>query len=789
MTGDPKSEEGRRQPPAPGEERDEVHAGTIITGSDDKYKAPPPTQRGPYGIADDGWERLEGLLQSYEARGVRCFPVRTDKRPWESWPAYLEESVGERIGRFRRTWQNGAPFLIAGIPGDNAVLDVDDPAEFDAALGGGPLELNAPVVCTPSGGVHYWFASSAGLSFTDCAWGELRTGLGHFVILPGSGYPADYEKGGRHIRAPYTWAPGCTPLPEWDGELPEMPARLVHLVEVHSRRSCLTSSSGGLGGLVLDGVGRGSRNEVLFRYASSCRARGVDQAEALTLVGQAAANCTPPYPSDRGEEPVEDMVARVYGTYPAGGRSKETGGFFDGDRFIPRRLAQAIAEDGTYAFGYDPERGGGQLMSYEGGVWRPAVGLDVEVQRRLGEDVTTHRVSETIAALEREVPHRPWSDWNAEPRLVNCANGILDPTTLELKPHDAGYFSTLQVPVWWEPEAQSARMGQFLVEVLPEDCRGLVTMMLGYLLIPDITADKFFVLVGPESTGKTTFLSVVQALIGERNVAVASLQDLADNRFALAQVDHKLLCVFDDLDNAPIKRASVPKVLTGGFPRIRVERKCKDAYEAPLYARLLFTCNEMPTSPDKTGAWYRRVCLVPFDRKPVEEDRDLMAKLTAPAALQRLLVLAVKGLGALIERGMEFPQPESCAGLLRKYRTYNDSVAAFVEERCAIGPEEFTQRPFFYDAYTKWCQESGLHPVERTKALARLRNLVPIEEVKRDHGIMVIKGLSTWRPEPPALTPASNRHEVEGEMGTREAEEPEPAIPAEPSNTRGVSDG
>lgn len=47
---------------------------------------------------------------------------------------------------------------------------------------------------------------------------------------------------------------------------------------------------------VLAGVGEGERNETLFRYASSLRARGVRRSEAEALVRQVAGRCTPPMP-------------------------------------------------------------------------------------------------------------------------------------------------------------------------------------------------------------------------------------------------------------------------------------------------------------------------------------------------------------------------------------------------------------------------------------------------------------------------------------------------------------
>jgi len=74
------------------------------------------------------------------------------------------------------------------------------------------------------------------------------------------------------------------------------------------------------------------------------------------------------------------------------------GRFFDGNIFIPLRLAKALARERTLCFGFDPESGAGRLMEYTGTVWRPAVGLDWRMQALLGDEVRDNRVSEAPPA-------------------------------------------------------------------------------------------------------------------------------------------------------------------------------------------------------------------------------------------------------------------------------------------------------------------------------------------------------------------------------------------------------
>jgi putative DNA primase/helicase len=163
--------------------------------------------------------------------------------------------------------------------------------------------------------------------------------------------------------------------------------------------------------------------------------------------------------------------------------------FFEKGKFIPLRLTRWIRARHELAFGFDAESGAGRLMEYVGGVWRPAVGLDVEGKDALGECANTGRVAEALRLLALDVPRVPWGRWNPNRRLINCKSGMLDPVDLKIRPHRPEDLSTFQIPVAWDVEATDGAEGdthviEFLGSVLPEDAVDLVAMMLGTCWCP-----------------------------------------------------------------------------------------------------------------------------------------------------------------------------------------------------------------------------------------------------------------------------------------------------------------
>lgn len=418
--------------------------------------------------------------------------------------------------------------------------------------------------------------------------------------------------------------------------------------------------------------------------------------------------------------------------------------FFDGKTFIPSRLANHLKQSYTFCNGFDPKTGAGRLMKYQDGVWQWVIDSEIKTSSLLGEASRKNRVEETITHLEWMADRLEWERWNSDKLLINCRDGMLDPRTKEIKEHAPEYYSTIQVDVEYDPDANDPVVMDFLKDVLPEDAHDMVFEMIGYLLVPSQSANKFFVLEGPAGTGKTTFLGAVENLIGSKNWVEITLQKLAEDDFASARLENKLLAFYDDLDERALKSASKIKALTGGHPWHIVERKFKDAYDAPLYAKLFFACNSVPSSPDKSQAWLDRLTIIPFEsrfRGEKEEDPDMTAKLTTESARKTLFRYATEGLKRLIENGWRFSRSKSVEEALEEYRRKNDTLAAFIKEECELGLENYVSRKQLYESYRNYCEQIGQYSVSRRKVYRRLREDHDVKDDKDEEGNRFFRGI------------------------------------------------
>ena len=86
--------------------------------------------------------------------------------------------------------------------------------------------------------------------------------------------------------------------------------------------------------------------------------------------------------------------------------------------------------------------------------------------------------------------------------------------------------------------------------------------------------------------------------------------------------------------------------------------------------------NEMPRIKDKSGSFYRRLLIVPFDKCFTGKEREYIKG----DYLKRSEVLEYVLYRALNMDFYKFSNPHVCKSLLNEYTEYNDPVQEFFQE-------------------------------------------------------------------------------------------------------------
>ena len=423
--------------------------------------------------------------------------------------------------------------------------------------------------------------------------------------------------------------------------------------------------------------------------------------------------------------------------------------WFDGASFRPAVLANEIAREHHYLTSpIDDEGKGVRLHVYSGGVYGPdGTGL---ARRRahelLGVGSKPDRIDGTVA-LMKEGSKVVASELNPKAMdLLNVQNGMLDWRTGELKPHSPEYRSTFQIAASFVPSEQSETLNRFLAEVFPEDALLLAEELVGYLLRPTTKFQKAFMLHGEGANGKSTFLSMLTAFLGEDCVSNVSLQDLSENRFKVAEILNKLVNVYADLPSKSVEQSDMFKNIVSGDP-ITAERKFGHPFKMVPTARLLFSANTLPKSADLSPAYFRRWSIIPFPNRfeGSKAKKDLLELLTTPQARSALLNRAVAGLRRL-EAQQEFTACASVQEAGQTYRRQCDSALEFINTRLETDTVGTIGKQGLYEGYQDWSKEAGIPaPAGQRDFNARLEATLGVTE-GRVEGQRVWRGLR-WRVE------------------------------------------
>lgn len=380
-----------------------------------------------------------------------------------------------------------------------------------------------------------------------------------------------------------------------------------------------------------------------------------------------------------------------------------------GLRFISGLLANYMAKN------VDAFYSAGSYFFYKDGVY--SAGEDLIASAKVREYMIARyanmtNISDTVGQWKMLI-RKAVREINCNPFIINVKNGLYNIMDNSFKPHTPMYYSTVQINANFTVEAKCPQFLAFLKSILRDEEIYLMQEIFGYLLIPVNKAQKSFVFVGAPNAGKSTLLSVAQEiLLGSENVSNIPWQGLGD-RFNKAELFGKLANIFADLPSKNIDDNGMFKALTGE-DYITAERKNKDPFSFRPYARLLFSCNEIPRNyGDRSDGFYRRLIIIRFERSVPADKRDPNLRERLAVERDGIFMWALEGLKRLIANSYIFTETESTKAELQRYKVESNSVLSFVEDCCVIDKNAVCIREELFQQYREYCNKNGLRPMSQ----------------------------------------------------------------------------
>lgn len=283
----------------------------------------------------------------------------------------------------------------------------------------------------------------------------------------------------------------------------------------------------------------------------------------------------------------------------------------------------------------------------------------------------------------------------------------------------------------------------------------LLVEIIGYtLLAGEYPLNKAIMLVGEGSNGKSTYLELVRRLLGRENYTSVRLQDLTgESRFSASQLYSKMANIYADLPSTLLKETGQFKIITGQDP-VTADRKYRDPLTFVNYAKLLFSCNELPRVLDMTSAFWSRWIVIDFPNKfPKNEEfkRKLFGEML-PKYASKLLAYSLLAVKHVVNSG-KFSFEESEVDYREKWLRETNTVYAFISDMLKLGvlvrdENSRVETSELYEMYVKYCENEDKTPLDKRQFTIELERLG--HRRVKVKGIYYYKGLKKtreWIPE------------------------------------------
>ncbi|MCB2147593.1 MAG: toprim domain-containing protein [Deltaproteobacteria bacterium] len=371
--------------------------------------------------------------------------------------------------------------------------------------------------------------------------------------------------------------------------------------------------------------------------------------------------------------------------------------------FKPRLLADRICAEVEILC--DPDSG---LVHKWNGAYFERYADDY-IERRcielLGDEAQQSRVRDAAFQAKRlsSLPHG--RTLNDRENWVCLKNGMLNLRSLELVAHKKDFFSSYQLPVTFDPDGKGRcdRFLTFLEETVQTPGPiAQVQEFAGYCLTREVRYEKALLLLGPGADGKSTLLSILEALVGSENCSATSFNDL-DNEFHRSSLYGKVLNISTEIGNRAIESAYFKAITSGDA--ISAAYKHMNAFHFRPHCKLAFAGNRLPRILDNSDGVFRKLLPVLFKRQFLE-DGDPLLKEKLIAELSDIFHWALVGLHRLWSQN-GFTDDDETRALLMEHRRANNPVLCFVEDECMVGQNYETAKSDIYRRYKRYADGSG----------------------------------------------------------------------------------
>jgi len=298
----------------------------------------------------------------------------------------------------------------------------------------------------------------------------------------------------------------------------------------------------------------------------------------------------------------------------------------------------------------------------------------------------------------------------------NCLYDLQNDVTI--KP-TSSFFITTSIPWKLGTAKDTPTIDRFFKQWVGEEHKQTLYEIVSYCLFRGYPIHRFFILFGPGSNGKGTFINFLKKFLGSKNITASELELLITNTFETANLYQKLACFIAEINYNTLRSTSKLKQLTGEDP-IRAQFKYKKPFEFVNYAKIIIATNTIPPTTDKTFGFYRRSIILNFPNQ-FEKNFDILSSIPEEE-YENLALKCIPILKNLLKNGT-FKGEGTMQEKALQYEELSNPLSKFLKVYCEDDPNGFIPSSELYTTFQGYLVDRKLRKWTKKEIAKELKEM------------------------------------------------------------------
>lgn len=301
---------------------------------------------------------------------------------------------------------------------------------------------------------------------------------------------------------------------------------------------------------------------------------------------------------------------------------------------------------------------------------------------------------------------------NSKKHLVPFSNGVYDLLDNKFRKTTKEDYINLTVNYDYTQHMQNKEVHDFIEKILPnKNVRDYVLKKMSECLNGDIPNTNFMMFIGNGANGKSQLLNLMKLTMGEfgEKVEVTLLTRKRNNanesNSEKIKLMNKRFAFLSEPEDGEKINIGLLKELTGS-EEIVARGLYQESVSFVMEAKLYLACNELPEIKGEDTALWRRIRVVDFPSRFVEEPKEhgeFKIDRTLPSRMREDITWKQCFMNILLEYYFkDIKEPIEVQIKTKEYRLNNDIVNQFVEEMCYVDKTNKNYREFCVDLWNEF---------------------------------------------------------------------------------------